>query len=120
MSQSFRSKSLKEGDNLWVPDRKTNGTVVKNCAPRSYIVQTDNQETYRRNRKMLVPLSSDGKTVKPNVPITPNISKPLHRPVITIPIGQHLNTGQSENNQFTQTKSGRVSKPPEHFTSKAM
>ena len=33
-------------------------TVVNSCAPRSYIIQTDDQGTYRRNRKMLLPLPS--------------------------------------------------------------
>jgi len=69
---------------------------------------------------MLVLLPSDDKTVKPKVPITPSMQKPLHRPVVAIPIKQHSNTDQSENSQFTQTRSGRVSKPPERFTSETM
>ena len=36
-------KPLKEGDNVWLPDKNMNGTVIKNCGPRSYIVQTDNK-----------------------------------------------------------------------------
>jgi len=70
---------------------------------------------------MLVLLPSNDKTVnKPKVPITPSTLKPSHRPIVAIPIKQHSNTGQSENNQFTQTRNGHVSKPPERFTSETM
>lgn len=66
---------------------------------------------------MLVPLPSDDRTAKSNVPIRPNTAKPPPRPVVAIPIEKHPNIGQSRNSQYTQTRSGRVSKPPERFTS---
>ena len=47
-------KPLQKGDSVWLSDRKSKGIVIENSAPRSYIVQTDNQATYRRNRKMLL------------------------------------------------------------------
>ena len=109
-------KPLRKGDNVWLPDRKCKGIVIQNYAPRSYVVQTEEQGTYRRNRKMLLPLPSVEKTVKPtiNKSNSPNNAK---RQVVTIPIEQHPASQQPENNQVTQTRSGRVSKPPEHYTS---
>ena len=60
-------KPLKKGDTVWLPDRKHNGIVIQNYAPRSYVVQTGEQgHTYKRNRKMLLPLLSVEKTIKPN------------------------------------------------------
>ena len=38
---------LKMGESEWLSDRKSKGTVIKNCAPRSYIVRTDDQWIYR-------------------------------------------------------------------------
>ena len=109
-------KPLRKGDNVWLPDRKCKGIVIQNYAPRSYVVQTDEQGTYRRNRKMLLPLPSVEKTVKPtiNKSNSPNNAK---RQVVTIPIEQHPASQQPVNNQVTQTRSGRVSKPPERYTS---
>ena len=65
---------LQKGDSVWVSDRKSKGTVIENCAPRSYIVQTDDQGTYRQNRKMLLPLPFVQKVVEPGADehTTPN------------------------------------------------
>ena len=60
-------KPLHKGDGVWLSDRKSKGTVIKNCAPRSYIVQTDDQTTYRRNCKMLLPLPPTQKVVEPRI-----------------------------------------------------
>ena len=60
-------KPLSKGDTVWLPDRKCNGIVIQNYAPRSYIVQTDEQEIYRQNYKKLLPLPSVEKTIKPNM-----------------------------------------------------
>ena len=61
---------------------------------------------------MLQPLPSTEKTTN----ITQNTKLP-HRPMVAIPIEQQLNSQQTESTQFTQTRSGCVSKPPDHFTS---
>ena len=36
-------KPLSKGDTVWLPDRKCKGIVIQNYAPRSYVVQTDEQ-----------------------------------------------------------------------------
>ena len=65
---------------------------------------------------MLLPLLSVEKTVEPttNINNTPNNAK---RPMVAIPIEQYRTLQQPENNQLAQTTSGRVSKPPECYTS---
>ena len=101
---------------MWLPDRKCKGIVIQKYAPRSYVVQTDEQGTYRRHHKKLLPLPSVEKTIKPNTNTnkTPNNAK---QPVIAIEIKQHLTSQHPESHQVTQTRSGCVSKPPECYTS---
>lgn len=115
--QATDLKPLQKVERVWIPDRKSEGTVtvIGNCAPRSYIVETDHQGTYRRNRKMLLPLLSVQKTTKPKMSITTETAKPLHCPVVVIRIVQPPATQQAENSQFTQTRSGRISKPPDCY-----
>ena len=111
-------KPLQKGDRVWLSDRKTKGTVVNSCAPRSYIIQTDDQGTYRRNRKMLLPLPSTKETTTPKTTdtVTPNVTNLLHRPMVAIPIEQCPNPQPAGNTQVTQTRSGRISKPPDRYT----
>ena len=47
--KSRNLKPLKEGEKVWMSDRKESGTVTRKVAPRSYLVQTSEGE-YRRNR----------------------------------------------------------------------
>ena len=77
-------KPLSKGDTVWLPDRKCTGIIIENYAPRLYVVQTDEQETYRRNRNMLLPLPFVEKTIKPNTnkSKTPNNAK---QPLVAIP-----------------------------------
>lgn len=63
---------------------------------------------------MLLPLPSEDKIVE-SEPATPNTDNPPHL-AVTNPTEQYPGTQQSENSQFTQTRSGRVSKPPERLT----
>ena len=109
-------KLLRKGYTVWLPDRKCKGIVIQKRAPRSYVVQTDQQGTYRQNCKMLLPLPSVEKTIKPNTNTskTPNNAK---QPVVAIPIEQHYTSRHPENHQVTKTRSGRISKPPECYTS---
>ena len=43
---------------MFIPDKKTRGTVVKESSPRSYVVKTSGG-TYRRNHRHLLPLPDD-------------------------------------------------------------
>ena len=55
-----RAKSLEPlepGDQIWIPDRSSSGTVVEQTAPRSYNVLTPSGE-FRRNRRHLNVLST--------------------------------------------------------------
>ena len=55
-------KPLKKGDEIWLPDRKEKGTIVKPQGTRSYVVESENQSMYRRNRKMILPMPSQKKS----------------------------------------------------------
>ena len=48
-----------------VTKQKMLSIVIHNCAPRIYVIQTDEQETHRQNC-IPFPLPSVEKTVKPN------------------------------------------------------
>ena len=60
---------------------------------------------------MFLPLPSDDKTVE-SEPATPNTDNPSHL-AVTILKEKHPSTQQSESSQFTQTRSGCISKPSE-------
>ena len=47
------SVELKTGNFVWVTDKKSEGTIVRETDPRSYRVQTSHG-SYRRNRRHLV------------------------------------------------------------------
>ena len=84
-------KPLQKGDKVWLTDRKAKGIVLEKSATRSYIVQTDDQGTYRRNHEMIIPMPSDNrKVLRSNEQVTPKdtIAKQSHRPVVAIPIQQ--------------------------------
>ena len=65
--KSRNLKPLKEGETVWMSDRKESGTVTRKVAPRSYLVQTFEGE-YRRNRKCLIPLSATMPTLNNRLP----------------------------------------------------
>lgn len=53
--KSVALSELKEGDRVWITDRKSYGIIVQKLnAPRSYLVETD-KGRYRRNRWHLIP-----------------------------------------------------------------
>ena len=67
---------------------------------------------------MIIPMPSvDCKVLKSNEQVTPKytIAKQSHRPVVAIPIQQHQTPPKANNAQIIQTRSGRISKPPERF-----
>ena len=43
---------------MWLPDRKEKGTIVQPQGTRSYVVESENQSMYCRNRKMILPMPS--------------------------------------------------------------
>ena len=45
--------TLLPGETVWLPDQRTEGTVVRDSAPRSYTVQTSKGQ-YRRNRRHII------------------------------------------------------------------
>ena len=105
---------MRKGDTVWLPNRKCKGIVIHNCAPRTYVIQTDEQGTHRQNC-IPFPLPSVEKTVKPNTN-TINLANDPKWPVVAIPIEQYPTSQHPENNQVTQTRCGCISKPPEHYT----
>ena len=50
--------TLHSGDTVWILDRRTMGRVVKEIAPRSYVVETQ-ERNFRRNRRALVLMPKD-------------------------------------------------------------
>ena len=44
---------MSPGDNVWIPDLKTEGKVVQRGGPRSLIIETSQRRVVRRNRRML-------------------------------------------------------------------
>ena len=65
---------------------------------------------------MLLPLPSVEKVIEPNMN-TSKITNNAKWPVVAIPIKQHSTSQHPQNHQVTKTRSGHVSKPPEHYTS---
>ena len=50
--------TLHPGDTVWISDRRTTGRVVKEIAPRSFVVETQDGN-FRRNRRALVLMPKD-------------------------------------------------------------
>ena len=46
---------LQPGDTVWIPENKSNGTIIEQSNPRSYTVRVQNG-TIRRNRRDLIVL----------------------------------------------------------------
>ena len=89
---------------MWIPENKSNGTIIEQSHPRSYTVRVQNG-TIRRNRRDLIvlpdPQESDSteelNTERESQEQAPNNSEP--------------DTAPTENGT-RKTRSGRVSKPP--------
>ena len=97
-------KALQTGDQVWIPEFQQQATVLREVAPRSYLVQTP-RGRMRRNRQHLTLLNTTG-----NIPS--NESRPVTHSVIpTSPedIPHHTPSG------VTITRSGRVLKPPDRL-----
>ena len=93
---------LTPGDQVWIPDHKTNGTVVKLVAPRSYQVSTPTG-LLRRNRRHLI--------LSPGEPPTETVQNG------DIPATLEETTQQlpPAPDGVTRTRSGRASIPPKRL-----
>lgn len=91
---------LLPGEEVWIADQKTQGTVVRQAAPRSYTVETPGG-MLRRNRRHLNRSPPEGPTVElPGDQATASVcdQTPTPSPEGTV-----------------QTRSGRLSAPPERM-----
>ena len=116
-NQHHRVKQLPElsqGQTLWIPDRKENGEVVdKHITPRSYVVKTPTT-TVHRNRRHLIPSSSQvkGKSVKEGLTPHPLLTpKPVQSSDTPDEISKDSTEQNNLSNNTVRTKSGRVVKP---------
>ena len=87
--------SLRKGDEVWIPEFETSGTVMEETHPRSYRVQTP-RGALRRNRRDLISLPNDGDSQDEQT--TENIEPQVRR-----------------ESDGRVTRSGRVSKPPDRL-----
>ena len=102
---------------VWLPDRNEQGTVVKPQGTRSYIVESESQGTDCRNRKMILPMPSQNKS-KANTPKISN-TKDENNKKKMVTVSAELKQVQPEQATqpvtVTQTRSGHISKPPDHL-----
>ena len=89
-------RSLQTGEQVYIPDNSSEGIVLEEPSPHSYVVQTPNG-TYRRNRRHLLPLPSDNDSQS-----NTNIST-------------EDNDVESLPSNNCRTKSGCLSRPPERL-----
>lgn len=97
--------SLSSGQEVWITDNKTSGTVIQNhTSPRSYLVDVP-QGVVRRNRLHLIPFQSppqDGAVQQQQEP--PPIREQGHTPpALEFPVSSP---------EVSRTRSGRVIKQP--------
>ena len=90
------SSSLSPGDLVWITDRETTGSVSKEVAPRSFIVETPDG-SFRRNRRHLV------KTPEQTAVLGESSESELN------PSGAETPTGHA------RVRTGRVVRPPERW-----
>ena len=55
------------GDMVWIPDRRDQGTVGDEMAPRSYEVETPSS-TFRRNRRDIIHFLTEDTCISPRRP----------------------------------------------------
>ena len=87
--------SLKKGDEVWILEFETSGTVMEETHPRSYRVQTP-RGALRRNRRDLIPLPNTGDSQDEQTP-------------------ENTESRSQLESDGRVTRSGRVSKPPDRL-----
>ena len=111
---------LETGDTVWITANKAEGTVVRKQATRSYTVQT-RDGVLRRNRRHLQLLPSLPETGEENSSTaTGDPTNTAHEDSEQNPSPDGVKhpdppTPPTANSDLTQTRSGRVSKPPERW-----
>ena len=91
---------ISPGDFVWIKDRQSGGVVREQAAPRSYHVQTEDGE-FRRNRRDLISMQPEE---FPFADVDLDLNNPLKQAGETA-VGPSI----------VQTRSGRVSKPPQRL-----
>ncbi len=108
-------QSLRPGQKVWLPREKKEGTVIQHTtAPRSYLIHTD-EGLVRRNRiHMRTTQHPEPQQTSPDTLKTPTV--PGDTDTLT-PVIRETNTHTPTDitNTSYVTRSGRVSRPPEHL-----
>ena len=95
-------KPLRSGENVWIPDSNSEGTVIQMTNPRSYVVSTPDGGRLRRNRRDLLPLPNQSES-NVNTPVSPPQEE------------SNASLSQPNDTSLTRTRSGRESKPPDRL-----
>lgn len=93
-------KPLQPGDMVWIQGSTSEGRVVQQSNPRSYIVETPDGTSVRRNRRHLRPMPNTETSEDP----TDSNEQSEN--------AQSENENRSTDSSVIKTRSGRVSKPP--------
>ena len=95
--QRKRTTPLKPGDTVWLPENKSEGTVIEQSNTRSYAVRVQDG-TIRRNRRDLIALSDSQDAQETDLEEVQRKESESHEPTIGV------ETDQTENN--VKTRSG--------------
>ena len=101
-------KPLDPGVCVWLPDMSTEGKVIRERAPRSYVIETPSG-TFRRNRRHVIPMpaiSSEEESADKSRETSEDSIRPTQRPPSS-PLDPNV----------TRTRSGRISRPPQRYSS---
>ena len=99
-----RARDLQPGDTVWIPENKSNGTIIEQSNPRSYTVRVQDGTIHRNRRDLIVlpdPQESD-RTEEQNTERESQEQVQNNRDPDTAPT----------ENGTRKTRSGIVSKPP--------
>ena len=98
---------LQPGDTVWIPENKSEGTIVEQSDPRSYTMRVQNG-TIRRNRRDLIVLPDPRESVSPEEQNSDGNGQEQTQD------DRNTDTTSSETGT-RKTRSGRTSKPPERL-----
>ena len=98
---------LQPGDTVWIPESKSEGTIVEQSDPRSYTVRVQNG-TIRRNRRDLIVLPDPQESVSPEEQNSDGNGQEQIQ-------NDRNSDATSTETETRKTRSGRVSKPPERL-----
>ena len=96
-------RPLQPGDTVWIQGSNSEGRVVEQSNTRSYVVETPEGESVRRNRRHLrpIPNSDRSETTDDRADINTNSGGETSE--------------QFPDNSIIKTRSGRISKPPVRY-----